>query len=93
MWGDSESASKNTPIRDIEKFSELLYKNILKNLGERFSETAEDHSGNNSVREDKVHEKLCRSDISLSLFDILEMESHPFILITQGNAVLPQRSN
>ena len=30
MWGDSESASKNTSIHDIEKFSELLYKKFGK---------------------------------------------------------------
>ena len=39
MWGDSESASKNTSMCIIEKFSERVYKKKSKNLGERLSET------------------------------------------------------
>ena len=43
MWGDSESASKNTSIEiyEYEKIFETcsLFRKSLKNLGERFSES------------------------------------------------------
>ena len=47
MWGDSESASKNTSIYVTRKFSELVccIQIILKNLGERFSESSSPEGG------------------------------------------------